>query len=104
MTLLVDEALMPSLSSFFPSDKPAVPFGTMNALMPLCFLALSVVANTTKPSACQLLVIQDLVPFNNQPPASFLAVVEAAPASLPEKDKFGGGYLSQLSMKNLACK
>lgn len=54
MTLLVDEALMPSLSSFFPSDKPGVPLGTIKALIPLCFLALSVVANTTNPSACQL--------------------------------------------------
>jgi hypothetical protein len=45
---------MPNLSSFLPNDSPGVPLGTMKALMPLCFLDLSVVANTTKPSACQL--------------------------------------------------
>ena len=135
ITLLVDDALMPSLSSFLPNDSPGAPFGTMKALMPLCFLALSVVANTTKPSACQLkmsawcrpvrniiklcrgghvepskieywnwkkgyltsevvqeranldlLVIQDLVPLRSQPSGTFLAVVEAAPASLPTQN------------------
>lgn len=32
--LAVEEARIPSLSSFFPSDSPAVGMGTRNALMP----------------------------------------------------------------------
>ena len=51
ITLLVAEALIPSLSSFFPRLSPSVGFGTMKALIPLCFLDLSVVANTTTPDA-----------------------------------------------------
>lgn len=43
----VDEPLIPNLSSFLPSSKPLIGFGTMNAEMPLCFKLLSVVANTT---------------------------------------------------------
>ena len=66
--LQVDDALMPSLSSFFPNENPAfnqaarrktyapedVPgmfFGTRKALIPLCFNALLVVAKTTAASA-----------------------------------------------------
>ena len=45
--LQVDEPLMPNLSSFLPSDKPFVGFGTTNAEIPLCFLLLSLVARTT---------------------------------------------------------
>ena len=51
ITLLVAEALIPSLSSFFPRLSPSVGLGTMKALIPLCFLDLSVVANTTTPDA-----------------------------------------------------
>ena len=51
MTLEVEDARIPSLSSFFPKDNPGASLGTMNALMPLCFLLLSVVAKTTKQSA-----------------------------------------------------
>lgn len=47
----VEEALIPSLSSFFPSVSPSVGLGTINALIPLCFFDLSVVANTTDASA-----------------------------------------------------
>lgn len=74
---------MPNLSSFFPSERPAVGLGTMNAEIPLCLRDLSVVAKTTVASLSYPLVIQDLVPFNFQPPAVVTAVVEAAPASLP---------------------
>lgn len=45
--LHVELALMPSLSSFFPNDKPSLGFFTINALIPLCFNDLSVVAKTT---------------------------------------------------------
>ena len=58
ITLLVAEALIPSLSSFFPRLSPSVGFGTMKALIPLCFLDLSVVANTTTPDAWYEFVIQ----------------------------------------------
>lgn len=81
--LQVDEPRMPSLSSFFPSERPAVGLGTMNAEIPLCFSDLSVVAKTTVASLSYPLVIHDFVPFNFQPPAEVTAVVDAAPASLP---------------------
>lgn len=42
----MEEPLIPSLSSFFPNVRPAVGFGTIKQLIPLCFFALSVVANT----------------------------------------------------------
>ena len=32
--LQVDDALMPNLSSFFPSENPGIGFGTMKALIP----------------------------------------------------------------------
>ena len=51
ITLEVDEALIPNLSSFLPNDNPGASLGTMKALIPLCFLALSVVAKTTKAPA-----------------------------------------------------
>lgn len=35
MRFAVDEARMPSLSSFFPRDMPGLSNGTMNALIPL---------------------------------------------------------------------
>lgn len=38
---------MPSLSSFLPTKRPSVGLSTMKALIPLCFLDLSVVANKT---------------------------------------------------------
>jgi len=56
---------------------------TKNALIPLCFLALSVVANTTDALASWALVIHDLVPFKTQFEPLLTAIVEAAPASLP---------------------
>ena len=46
MMLLVEEARMPSFSSFLPRETPGVFMGTTKALMPLCFLLLSVVAKT----------------------------------------------------------
>ncbi len=86
----VDEPLIPSLSSFFPKDKPVhkrkpiafdylyrlearvisekyLPWhglSIINALMPLCFLALSVVAKTMPASDSYPFVIQHLLPFN----------------------------------------
>ena len=56
----------------------------MNALIPLCFKLLSVVAKTTEPLASAEFVIHILVPFMEYFPSPFLtAVVAAAPASLP---------------------
>jgi hypothetical protein len=49
--LHVELALIPNLSSFLPNDKPSDGFLTINALMPLCFRDLSVVAKTTAASA-----------------------------------------------------
>ena len=74
---------IPSLSSFLPRLKPGVPFSTMNALIPLCFKLLSVVAKTTAQSASCAFVIQHFSPFNIQASPSSRAVVLAAPASLP---------------------
>ena len=62
---------------------PGVSMGTMKALMPLCFMDLSVVAKATIPLAWWALVIQALVPFRTHLSPASLAVVEAAPASLP---------------------
>ena len=76
----MDEPRIPSLSSFFPSERPAVGLGTINAEMPLCLRDLSVVAKTTVASLSYPLVIQDFVPFNFQPPEAVTAVVDAAPA------------------------
>ena len=45
--LHVELARIPNLSSFFPNDKPSLGFLTINALIPLCFNDLSVVAKTT---------------------------------------------------------
>ena len=45
----VDEARIPSLSSFLPKLNPGVPCATMNAETPRCPASLSVVAKTTKP-------------------------------------------------------
>lgn len=111
MTLEVEDARIPNLSSFLPKDNPGASLGTIKALIPLCFLLLSVVAKTTKQPAeksqslkkvvlfvqfypiCPILshlsspwcalVIQALVPFTIQLSPSSLATVEAAPASLP---------------------
>lgn len=58
-------------------------FGTRKALMPLCFLLLSVVAKTTQASDSYPLVIHALVPLSFQLLPELIAVVEAAPASLP---------------------
>lgn len=51
VTVAVDDALIPSLSSFFPMDTPGCFISTMKQLIPLCFNALSVVANTIPKSA-----------------------------------------------------
>lgn len=83
MMLPVDEARMPSLSSFFPNESPGVGMGTRKALMPLFCKDLSVLAKTTVAEASQQLVIQALVPFRTHESPSARAVVEAAPASLP---------------------
>lgn len=81
--LHVELPRIPSLSSFFPKDKPSVGFGTRKALIPLCFRLLSVVANTTVASDSNPFVIQALVPFKIKPSLCSTPVVLAAPASLP---------------------
>ena len=62
---------------------PLTDVGTRNALIPLCFNALSVVANTITAPASAPLVTQAFVPFKRYPESVSTAVVEAAPASLP---------------------
>ena len=76
-------ALMPSLSSFLPKDRPWVGLSTINALIPVCFFDLSVVANNTIPSASKAFVIHDFEPLSINLFPSDLAVVNAAPASEP---------------------
>mmetsp|Transcript_54463 Transcript_54463/g.60877 ORF Transcript_54463/g.60877 Transcript_54463/m.60877 type:complete len:253 (+) Transcript_54463:1265-2023(+) len=83
ITLAVDVARIPSLSSFAPRLNPSALVGMINAEIPLCLRLLSVVANTTAASASYALVIQALVPLIIQSSPSFVAVVEAAPASDP---------------------
>lgn len=78
MRLAVDEARMPSLSSFFPSVRPGVGMGTRKALMPLLCKDLSVLAKTTTAEASQALVIQALVPLRTHESPSARAVVAAA--------------------------
>ena len=74
-----------SLSSLAPSEKPSLSVSTTNAEMPLCFLLLSVVANTMAALASCALVIQAFVPemVYDFPSDESVAFVEAAPASLP---------------------
>lgn len=83
MYVQVDEALIPSLSSFLPRSKPFIGLGTTKAEMPLCFKLLSVVAMTIAALLSYPLVIQHLVPFNSQRSPFNFAAVEAAPASDP---------------------
>ena len=54
MTLEVEEARIPNFSSFLPKDNPGASRGTIKALIPLCFLDLSVVAKTTKQPAVKI--------------------------------------------------
>lgn len=80
----VDEPRIPSLSSFAPKENPGLSVGTMKALMALePGNERSVVANTTAQSASWALVIQALVPLSTHSLPSLVAVVAAAPASLP---------------------
>mmetsp|Transcript_1555 Transcript_1555/g.2199 ORF Transcript_1555/g.2199 Transcript_1555/m.2199 type:complete len:215 (+) Transcript_1555:234-878(+) len=81
--LAVDEARMPSLSSLAPNENPGVSVGTINAEIPLCLSDLSVVANTIAADASYALVIHPFVPLITHSSPSKVAVVEAAPASLP---------------------
>mmetsp|Transcript_25736 Transcript_25736/g.75425 ORF Transcript_25736/g.75425 Transcript_25736/m.75425 type:complete len:208 (-) Transcript_25736:326-949(-) len=84
MRLAVDEPRMPSLSSLAPRLKPGASQGTRKALIPLCFLLLSVVAKTIAAEASWALVIHALVPLRKKwSGPSSTAVVEAAPASEP---------------------
>ena len=63
---------------------PGVLFmSTMKQEIPLCLSVLSVVAKTTPNDASFELVIHALLPFSIQWSPSSLAVVLAAPASLP---------------------
>jgi hypothetical protein len=54
---------------------------TINALIPLCFKALSVVANITAACDSYAFVIHDLVPFKIHESLTSFEVVDAAPAS-----------------------
>mmetsp|Transcript_16049 Transcript_16049/g.53941 ORF Transcript_16049/g.53941 Transcript_16049/m.53941 type:complete len:234 (+) Transcript_16049:458-1159(+) len=81
--LAVEDPRMPSLSSLAPRLNPGASVGTRKALMPLCFLALSVVANTMAAEASCALVIHALVPLSTKSEPSAVAVVDAAPASEP---------------------
>ena len=83
MRLPVDEARMPSLSSFLPRENPGASVGTKKADRPLCFLSLSVVAMTTAACASCAFVIQALVPLSTHSSPSSVAVVFAAAASEP---------------------
>ena len=81
--LQVELPRIPNLSSFLPKDNPFVGLGTIKALIPLCFLLLSVVAKTTVASDSKPFVIHAFVPFKTYSLSFSTAVVLAAPASLP---------------------
>mmetsp|Transcript_5561 Transcript_5561/g.23109 ORF Transcript_5561/g.23109 Transcript_5561/m.23109 type:complete len:249 (+) Transcript_5561:2068-2814(+) len=84
MRFAVVDALMPSLSSGAPNEKPGLEVSTTKHVMPLCLSALSVVANTTAPDATMEFVVHALVPFKIQESSpSRRAVIEAAAASDP---------------------
>ena len=89
-TVVVDDARMPSLSSFGPELTPGQPRSTMNAdSFPA---SPSVRANTVKKFAMPPLVIQSFSPLSIQPPPGFLtalafmdAASEPEPASVRQK-------------------
>mmetsp|Transcript_15033 Transcript_15033/g.33619 ORF Transcript_15033/g.33619 Transcript_15033/m.33619 type:complete len:253 (+) Transcript_15033:752-1510(+) len=81
--LPVEEARIPSLSSFLPTENPGLSVGTMKADSPLCFIDLSVVAMTMAACASCAFVIHALVPFSTHSSPSSRAVVLAAAASEP---------------------
>lgn len=74
---------MPSLSSFWAAFHPAIPFSTMNAVMPALPAPGSVLAYTMTVSATVPLVIHILVPFSRQPPSTRVARVRIDTTSLP---------------------
>ncbi len=80
---VVDEPLIPILSSSFPILNPGKSFSTINADMPLVPLVLSVIAKIIYTSACPPFVINILVPFNIYLSPSRIATVCCPAASVP---------------------
>ncbi len=80
----VEDARIPSLSSFLPFEKPFHCDSTRNAVMPLYPLLLSAFAKTRNSSASRPFVIQSFSPFRIQRSPFGVAVVARANASEPE--------------------
>ena len=80
----VEEARMPSLSSFFPFPNPFQPDSTRKAVIPRYPLDRSTFAKMRKISASSPFVIQSLDPFRTQRSPFLAAVVARANASDPE--------------------
>src|SRR5215218_2084423 len=73
---------MPSFDSFFPCDRPGVPFGTTNEACPPCPRSGSTVATTTVTSAMPPFVMKTLVPLRIQSSPPCFAVVRGERAAL----------------------
>ncbi len=80
----VEEARMPSLSSFFPFPNPFQPDSTRKAVIPRYPFDRSTFAKMRKISASSPFVIQSLDPFRTQRSPFLAAVVARANASDPE--------------------
>src|SRR5205085_10421676 len=78
------EACRPSLRYGVPALKPAVPFSTTKAEMPLAPLVGSVRAITTASAPTDALVMNALLPFSTYAPSRRCARVRSAAASEPE--------------------
>ncbi len=83
-TSAVSDALMPSLSSFFPGRRPSVPFSAMKVVIPLFPFPLSVDASKTYMSPFKPWVINIFAPFTRHPPSTFSAFDFIDAASEPE--------------------
>src|SRR6185312_13884466 len=84
MSSVVLEARMPNLSSFLPTENPAKPRSTMNAVMPRYPAEGSTVANTMNISASAPFVIHNLRPVSTQSSPRRSARVANPNASDPE--------------------
>mmetsp|Transcript_17640 Transcript_17640/g.31654 ORF Transcript_17640/g.31654 Transcript_17640/m.31654 type:complete len:217 (+) Transcript_17640:570-1220(+) len=85
-TSQVEEARIPSLSSFFPMISPGASFSTTNAVMPLYPASGFALANTRNSPASAALDIHSLLPEILYPLSVFVAVVFIAKASDPAPD------------------
>mmetsp|Transcript_16807 Transcript_16807/g.32834 ORF Transcript_16807/g.32834 Transcript_16807/m.32834 type:complete len:216 (+) Transcript_16807:319-966(+) len=105
MTSQVEEARMPSFTSFLPTCRPGLFFSTMKAVMPLCPLLGSAFAKTTKTSASMAFEIQHLLPSMIQSPPSFFAAVFNAKASepLPGSERQNDATVSLESLERYSC-